>query len=79
MSTPVIVSATRTPIGAFQGVLTPLTAPQLGSAAIRGALAAAQLAGADVQEVIMGCVLPAGLGQGARARWRSSWPAASNP
>src|SRR5690349_7709814 len=59
----VIVSAQRTPIGAFQGVLSPVTAPQLGAAAIRGALAAAQVAGADVQEVIMGCVLSAGLGQ----------------
>jgi acetyl-CoA C-acetyltransferase len=59
----VIVSAQRTPIGAFQGVFSPVTAPQLGSAAIRGALAAARIAGADVQEVIMGCVLPAGLGQ----------------
>jgi acetyl-CoA C-acetyltransferase len=59
----VIVSATRTPIGAFQGVLSPATAPQLGAAAIRGALAAAGLEGADVQEVLMGCVLPAGLGQ----------------
>jgi len=59
----VIVAAQRTPIGAFQGALSPATAPQLGSAAIRGALAAAQLPGADVQEVIMGCVLPAGLGQ----------------
>jgi len=59
----VIVAATRTPIGAFQGVLAPATAPQLGAAAIKGALAAAKLAAADVQEVIMGCVLPAGLGQ----------------
>ncbi len=59
----VIVSATRTPIGAFQGVLSGATAPQLGAAAIKGALAAAGIAGADVQEVIMGCVLPAGLGQ----------------
>src|SRR5512134_263815 len=59
----VITSAMRTPIGAFQGVLAPMTAPQLGAAAIRGALAAAEVAGADVQEVIMGCVLPAGLGQ----------------
>jgi len=59
----VITSAMRTPIGAFQGVLAPVTAPQLGAAAISGALAAAQIAGADVQEVIMGCVLPAGLGQ----------------
>jgi acetyl-CoA C-acetyltransferase len=59
----VITAAMRTPIGAFQGVLAPVTAPQLGAAAIKGALAAAQIAGADVQEVIMGCVLPAGLGQ----------------
>jgi acetyl-CoA C-acetyltransferase len=59
----VIVSAKRTPIGAFQGVLSPLTAPQLGSAAARAAIAAAGIQGADVQEVIMGCVLPAGLGQ----------------
>ena len=59
----VIAAAVRTPIGAFQGALAGATAPQLGSAAIAGALAAAKLAGADVQEVIMGCVLPAGLGQ----------------
>jgi acetyl-CoA C-acetyltransferase len=59
----VIVAAKRTPIGAFQGVLTPMTAPQLGAAAIRAALDAAGVAAADIQEVIMGCVLPAGLGQ----------------
>jgi acetyl-CoA C-acetyltransferase len=59
----VIVAAKRTPIGAFQGVLTPMTATQLGAAAIRGALEAAGVAAAEVQEVIMGCVLPAGLGQ----------------
>jgi acetyl-CoA C-acetyltransferase len=59
----VILSATRTPIGAFQGVLSPVTAPQLGAAAIKGALAAGHVAGSDVQEVVMGCVLPAGLGQ----------------
>jgi acetyl-CoA C-acetyltransferase len=59
----VILSAKRTPIGAFQGVLTPATAPQLGAAAIKGALAAAGVSGESVQEVIMGCVLPAGLGQ----------------
>jgi len=64
LSAPVyIVSATRTPIGAFQGVLSGATAPQLGAAAIRGALAAASVPAADVQEVVMGCVLPAGLGQ----------------
>src|SRR5512136_1221562 len=59
----VILSAKRTPIGAFQGVLTPTTAPQLGAAAIKGAIAAAGVSGEAVQEVIMGCVLPAGLGQ----------------
>ena len=59
----VIVAAKRTPIGAFQGVFTPLTAIQLGSAAIRGALEAAGIGAAEIQEVIMGCVLPAGLGQ----------------
>ena len=58
----VIVSARRTPIGAFQGVLLPVTAPQLGAAAIKGALESAGVAGSEVQEVIMGCVLPAGLG-----------------
>jgi len=59
----VILSAKRTPIGAFQGVFAPATAPQLGAAAIKGALAAAGVSGEAVQEVIMGCVLPAGLGQ----------------
>jgi acetyl-CoA C-acetyltransferase len=59
----VIASARRTPIGAFQGVLSPLPAPQLGAAAIRAALEAAGVAAGDVQEVIMGCVLSAGLGQ----------------
>jgi acetyl-CoA C-acetyltransferase len=59
----VIAAASRTPIGAFQGVFSPVSAPQLGAAAIRGALAAAGIAGSDIQEVIMGCVLPAGLGQ----------------
>ncbi|MGB6603119.1 MAG: thiolase family protein [Steroidobacteraceae bacterium] len=65
MSTPdvVIVSAKRTPIGAFLGALTPLTAVQLGSAAIKAAVEAAGIGAGDVQEVIMGCVLPAGLGQ----------------
>ena len=59
----VIVSARRTPIGAFLGALTPLSAVQLGSAAIKAALESAGIAGGDVQEVIMGCVLPANLGQ----------------
>jgi acetyl-CoA C-acetyltransferase len=59
----VIVSAKRTPIGAFLGVLGPLTAVQLGSAAARAALESAGITGADLEEVILGCVLPAGLGQ----------------
>jgi acetyl-CoA C-acetyltransferase len=59
----VIVSAQRTPIGGFQGALAAATAPQLGAAAIHGALAATRLTGADIQEVVMGCVLSAGLGQ----------------
>jgi len=59
----VIVAAKRTPIGGFQGVLAPLSATQLGSAAAGAALKSAGLAGSDVQEVIFGCVLSAGLGQ----------------
>ena len=59
----VIVSARRTPIGAFLGALSPLTAVQLGSAAIKAAVETAGIGAADVQEVIMGCVLPGNLGQ----------------
>jgi acetyl-CoA C-acetyltransferase len=59
----VILAARRTPIGAFQGVFSPTTAPALGAAAIRGALDASGLPAEAVQEVVMGCVLPAGLGQ----------------
>jgi len=59
----VIVSAKRTPVGAFLGALSPLTAIQLGSAAIKAAVEASGIGANEVQEVIMGCVLPAGLGQ----------------
>ena len=59
----VIVSAARTPMGAFQGELKPFAAPELGAAAIRAAVERAKLRPEDVQEVIMGCVLPAGQGQ----------------
>jgi acetyl-CoA C-acetyltransferase len=59
----VIVSARRTPIGAFQGVLSPVTAPQLGTAAARAAIESAGIQPGDVQETIFGCVLAAGLGQ----------------
>ncbi|MCX7962144.1 MAG: acetyl-CoA C-acetyltransferase [Burkholderiales bacterium] len=59
----VIVSCARTPMGAFQGELKDFAAPQLGAAAIRAALERAKLAPEAVDEVIMGCVLPAGQGQ----------------
>lgn len=59
----VIVGAARTPIGAFLGALSPLSAPQLGAAAIKGALVRSGLAPDEVDEVIMGNVLSAGLGQ----------------
>ena len=59
----IIAAAQRTPLGAFQGVFTPVSAPALGAAALKGALEAAGVAPADVEEVILGCVLPAGLGQ----------------
>jgi acetyl-CoA C-acetyltransferase len=63
MNDTVIVAARRTPIGAFQGVLVGATAPQLGAAAARGALADAGVPADAIDEVIFGCVLPAGLGQ----------------
>src|SRR5437867_12458496 len=59
----VIVSAARTPMGAVQGELKGFAAPELGAAAIRAAVERAKLDPQDVQEVIMGCVLPAGQGQ----------------
>lgn len=59
----VFLSGVRTPIGAFQGALSPLTAPQLGSAAIKAALERAGVSGDQVCEVIMGNVLSGGLGQ----------------
>ncbi|RAM68130.1 acetyl-CoA acetyltransferase [Pseudomonas putida] len=59
----VIVSAVRTPMGGLQGDLKSLTAPQLGSAAIRGAVERAGIDAASVEQVLFGCVLPAGQGQ----------------
>ena len=59
----VVVDGARTPIGAFMGSLSSLSAPQLGSIAIREALRRAGVGGEDVDEVIMGCVLTGGLGQ----------------
>ncbi len=59
----VIVSAVRTPMGGLQGDLKSLTAPQLGSAAIRAAVERAGIDAAGVEQVLFGCVLPAGQGQ----------------
>lgn len=59
----VVASAARTPMGAFQGELKALSAPELGAAAIRAAVERAGISREGVSEVVMGCVLPAGLGQ----------------
>src|SRR5580704_5067676 len=63
MSDVVIVGAKRTAIGSFLGQFTGVPTPTLGAAAISGALEHAGIAADQVDEVIMGCVLPAGLGQ----------------
>jgi acetyl-CoA C-acetyltransferase len=59
----VIAGSARTPMGGFQGDLTSATASQLGGTAIRAALERASISPEDVDEVLMGCVLPAGQGQ----------------
>ncbi len=72
----VIAAARRTPIGGFQGIFSPVSATQLGSVAAAAALADAGLSPDAIDEVIFGCVLPAGLGQapgaagGRRCRYR---------
>ena len=63
MKNTVILSAARTPVGSFLGKLSALSAPALGSAAIRGALEKAGVKPSDVEQVIMGNVLQAGIGQ----------------
>ncbi len=60
----VIVNGARTAMGGFQGSLASKTAPELGATVIREAISRSGLQPSDVQEVIMGCVLPAGLKQG---------------
>lgn len=60
----VIVNGARTAMGGFQGALSSVTAPELGAITIKEAIARAGLQPTDVEEVIMGCVLPAGLKQG---------------
>ena len=59
----VIVGIARTPMGGFQGELAPLTATELGSVAVRGAIDQSGVSKEDFDECVMGCVLPAGLGQ----------------
>lgn len=59
----VIVGAARTPMGGFQGDFSSLAASDLGAVAIRAAVERAQVAPADVDKTLMGCVLPAGQGQ----------------
>jgi acetyl-CoA C-acetyltransferase len=59
----VILSAARTPIGSFQGALASLRGPEIGAKALAGAIEQAGIAPADLEQVYMGCVLPAGLGQ----------------
>lgn len=63
MTEVVIVSGARTPIGSFQGSLSGLKAPELGAIAIKEAVARAKIKPSDVEEVIMGCVLTAAIGQ----------------
>jgi acetyl-CoA C-acetyltransferase len=63
MTAVVIASAARTPLGSFQGALSSITAPKLGAVAITAALERAGLNPDQVDEVLMGCVLPAGVGQ----------------
>ena len=59
----VITGVARTPMGSFQGVLSTMSAPSLGSIAIQAAIKGSNLKPEDVDDVIMGCVLPAGIGQ----------------
>jgi acetyl-CoA C-acetyltransferase len=59
----VIVAARRTPLGAFQGALSPSSAPQLSAAATQACLADSKINGEDISEALIGCVLPAGIGQ----------------
>lgn len=59
----VIVAGSRTAMGSFQGALSSLSAPELGAAVIQDTLKRANLAAQDIDEIILGCVLPAGLKQ----------------
>src|SRR6478672_3282731 len=63
MNDVVIVSAVRTPVGKFQGAFNELSAVELGAVAVREAARRAGINASSVDECVMGCVLPAGLGQ----------------
>jgi len=64
MNDPIVITGiARTPMGSFQGALSGMTASELGAAAIKAAVERSGIASEDVQEVLMGCVLPAGQGQ----------------
>lgn len=77
MENVVIVSAQRTPVGSFQGQLSTIAAPKLGSIAIKAAVEKAQIKFSDIEEVIMGEVLTAGVGQ-APARQAALFAGISN-
>jgi acetyl-CoA C-acetyltransferase len=72
MGEPVIISAVRTPVGKFGGALKDLSATKLGAEAVREAVSRAKVDAKDVEECIMGNVLPAGLGQNP-ARQAALW------
>ena len=59
----VIAGAQRTPMAGFQGEFSSVTAPELGGVVVKAAIEAAKVDASDIDEIIMGCVLPAGLGQ----------------
>jgi len=63
MSEVVILSGARTPLGGFQGELSGKSAPELGAVSIAAAVSRAGLTPDQIEETLMGCVLPAGLGQ----------------
>jgi acetyl-CoA C-acetyltransferase len=82
MEAAVIVSAVRTPVGSFGGQFKDVAATELGAQAVRAALERAEIGGEEVDEVVLGCVLQAGLGQNpARQvaigagipKWRAAW------
>ncbi|MHA3084300.1 thiolase family protein [Acinetobacter sp. ANC 5383] len=76
----VILSAVRTAMGSFQGVLSPLTTPELGAVVVREAVQASGIQPAQVDEVILGCVLPAGVKQApARQAMRQAGLADTTP